>query len=616
MPTPMSAVNDLARRGFKVFPIAAGLKAPPLVRNWPQVASSDHGQYSIDFAVGPADANIGIHCAGFLVIDVDVKKDGDESLVFLQIQHDDLPPTLTTRTPSGGRHLFYRLPEGHPGVKNGVDVLGKGLDIRSTNGYVVAPGSRVPAGEYRFENPEQPIADAPEWLVHLCGVYTPRERTGIVNVPDAPESVVATATEWLRIADRSVKGAGGDETAYKVACRLRDFGLSYEQACDAMRSEAWSYGCGWRDGRLEEKPIRSAYRYATGEAGSKGVVPEMFDIVENPTPDIENTTPARKPRPGPQRLLDFASEEYRGPGYLVKGLLNRESYALEYGSPGAGKTFVALDIAYSVAAGLEWMDHRVHQGPVLYLAYEGAGGMRKRAKALRQRYGNDDVPLYMMAADFNLREKTGRQELGAVIATLPAKPVLIVIDTFAHALCGGDENSAQDVGAFNAGVQALIEHTKACVLVLHHPGKAGNGARGSSALLGAVDTEFEVADRQVRATKQRDIEIGDPIPFKLMPVTVGIDEDGEQETSCYIEESASAPDMASVRKLKEGTLPRMMFDILAELRPTNEPITDTEWKQALEEVAPGRQAWYAAKVRLKRMKLIVEENDMYRRVLE
>src|SRR3546814_1418550 len=57
----------------------------------------------------------------------------------------------------------------------------------------------------------------------------------------------------------------------------------------------------------------------------------------------------------------------------------------------------------------------------------------------------------------------------------------------------GDENSAQDVGAFNAAVASLQEATGACVVVVHHSGKnKAAGARGSSALLGAIDTEIEI----------------------------------------------------------------------------------------------------------------------------
>jgi hypothetical protein len=223
------------------------------------------------------------------------------------------------------------------------------------------------------------------------------------------------------------------------------------------------------------------------------------------------------------------------------------------------------------------MGRKVHAGPVLYLAYEGQGGLVKRAQALRRKYGQADVPLFIAGATFNLRDKAGRQELGAVIAELPSTPVMIVIDTLSKALSlsGGDENSAQDVGSFNAAVQALIESTGACVMIIHHSGKNKSaGARGSSALLGAIDTELEVDGGRVLSRKQRDIEAGEPIGFKLVPVVVGLDEDGDEVTSCTVESDAVAagPHGKISGNAKRG------FDVLCDLRPDNSPVADYEWK--------------------------------------
>jgi len=271
-------------------------------------------------------------------------------------------------------------------------------------------------------------------------------------------------------------------------------------------------------------------------------------------------------------------------------------------------TFVALDWSYHVAAGRSWHDRKVHGGPVLYLAYEGGGGLRARARALQERYGRAEVPLYIDDTPYNLRDREGRKALGAALATLPAKPVLVIIDTFAHALCGGDENSAQDVSAFNAGVQALIAHTGACVLVIHHPGKSGS-LRGSTALLGAVDTEIRIEGGLIAAEKQRDIELGERIGFRLRPVPVGLDDDGDIVHSCVVE-PMRAPKPVDESGLKEGSIVTTIYNRLKELRPTNDPITQLEWRQACEEFLPARKnAWADALYKMKRKRLIVERDD-------
>lgn len=136
----------LAARGFKVFPITPRAKAPPLIKDWQRRATTDP-EIIKQFWLATPEANIGVHCEGLIVIDVDPRKGGEESFRELD-RLNGFPPTLESRTPSGGRHLFYRLPEGHPGVPNSVGTLGAGLDVRSTGGYVVGPGSVIAAGEY------------------------------------------------------------------------------------------------------------------------------------------------------------------------------------------------------------------------------------------------------------------------------------------------------------------------------------------------------------------------------------------------------------------------------------------------------------------------------------
>lgn len=594
MASKLDAALALAARGFQVFPIKAGAKYPPLVKNWPAQATTNSTQISSWFTKWP-DANVGIHCKGLGVLDVDVRSGGDQSLVKIEI--NGLPETLTTRTPTGGEHIFYRLPEGHPGVPNGANKLGPGIDIKSTNGYVVAPGSEVPAGRYRFEA-DVPITDAPTWLVQELGASTVREQKEFVDVPDAAFEVMERAEEWLK-----TQPVGDD--AFKTACGLRDFGLSKTQAWALLRVHD-----GRSTGVLMPK-VDHAYRYAQNDPGSKAARAEDFPVVDNPAPKVD------KPRPKVLTITQLAAQP-SGTGYLIKGLLQRRSHAVMYGQPGAGKTFVALDMAYHIATGKEWHEHKVHSGPVFYLAYEGIGGLAKRAAALTRRYGDEDAPLYVVAADYNLREVAGRKALGDDLAQLPQKPVLIVIDTLARAMKGGDENSAQDMGALNDAVSALIEATGACVLVVHHSGKnKGAGARGSSALLGAIDTEIEIDARQIFTRKQRDVEPAEPMGFKLTSVQVGMDSDGDELMSCYVE--PAVPLVERTAGLSETV--RFGLDALGDLAPDNEPIHNDLWRAKCGEFLPrgdaaARKAFFRLRQTLERRGLVetVEGGKWQRRM--
>ena len=86
----------------------------------------------------------------------------------------------------------------------------------------------------------------------------------------------------------------------------------------------------------------------------------------------------------------------------------------------------------------------------------------------------------------------------------------------------------------------LRDHAQCTVLTVHHSGKANDGARGHSSLRAATDTEIELAIdetsglRFAKATKQREIASNKEFAFELNTVTLGMDEDGDEVTSCYI----------------------------------------------------------------------------------
>ena len=63
-----------------------------------------------------------------------------------------------------------------------------------------------------------------------------------------------------------------------------------------------------------------------------------------------------------------------------------DSQAILVAPPGEGKSFVALSFALCVAAGREWLGHKVKQGRVVYVAAEGGRGMHKRVRAWRKEH--------------------------------------------------------------------------------------------------------------------------------------------------------------------------------------------------------------------------------------
>src|SRR6516164_7716334 len=112
---------------------------------------------SIGMPTGVASARI--------VIDVDPRHGGDESLLELETKYGALPTTLETKTGGGGRHLFF-VCQGN--IRNSAGVLGPGVDVRGEGGYVILPPSlHLSGANYEWVNGGQPPADMPPSLEAL-----------------------------------------------------------------------------------------------------------------------------------------------------------------------------------------------------------------------------------------------------------------------------------------------------------------------------------------------------------------------------------------------------------------------------------------------------------------
>lgn len=224
--------------------------------------------------------------------------------------------------------------------------------------------------------------------------------------------------------------------------------------------------------------------------------------------------------------------------WLVRGVLPAEGLAALYGASGSGKSFLVLDIAAALAGGdYEWFGRRVTQCPVTYACLEGEAGMGKRVKAWSLHH-KKPVPdaLKFIAQPFDLLSDDAGELAKAVLAGGGANG-LTVIDTLNRAAPGADENSSVDMGNIIAAAKELQNLIGGLVLPVHHTGKdAAKGLRGHSSLYAALDGAIEVtmsnSRREWSVAKSKDDVTGDAHSFKLEIVPVGIDDDGEEITSC------------------------------------------------------------------------------------
>ncbi len=143
-----------ASLGYPVFPCVPGGKAP-LTRHGCLNATTDAERIRTWWSTRP-DANIGMSTEGLLVVDVDGV---DNPWPDAPEQERDLARAPMSLTPHGGRHYFFRQPEGSD-WRNTTGKIAPKVDTRANGGYVLVPPSVVDGAPYRWATAEGICAPA------------------------------------------------------------------------------------------------------------------------------------------------------------------------------------------------------------------------------------------------------------------------------------------------------------------------------------------------------------------------------------------------------------------------------------------------------------------------
>jgi len=292
------------------------------------------------------------------------------------------------------------------------------------------------------------------------------------------------------------------------------------------------------------------------------------------------------------RLLPFDTVELdTAPDYLLKGWLPRNGLTVIWGPPKCGKSFWTFDLMMHVALGWGYRAMRVAQGPVVYVACEGADGLKRRLRAfaaMRLARHRDPVPFYLVAGALDL---VGDRSLliRCIDAQIGARaPACVVLDTLNRSL-RGSESSDQDMSAYVKAADAVAQAFECAVAIVHHCGIDGSRPRGHTALSGAVDAQIAISrtkGERVKATLElmKDGPEGLELWSTLKTIVVGYDDEGEPITSCVVE-PASAPGPAETRGPKLTPMQRAMFDLLA--AAPGQALTTPEWNRLARAVGIG-----------------------------
>jgi hypothetical protein len=245
VPSKLAAALDLAARGFWIFPIKAGAKLPPKVK-FKEAATRDEEVIRGWWGLPHHQPNIGIYTGRFsnnealAVLDIDPKNGGDDTLFALEMGGKDLPPTFTQATPSGGRHFVYRVPSA---LRQGTNVFGPGIDIRSRGGYIVGCGSTLTAWPEGYSLArDDVVAVCPGWVsAALARPSSARKNESGARSAEGRRASTGSSTSkaatWLGAQPPAIQGVAGDAATFAVCAGLLDYGLTNEEAFKLL----WSH---------------------------------------------------------------------------------------------------------------------------------------------------------------------------------------------------------------------------------------------------------------------------------------------------------------------------------------------------------------------------------------
>jgi bifunctional DNA primase/polymerase-like protein/AAA domain-containing protein/primase-like protein len=420
-------------------------------------ATDDANQIREWWALWP-NANVGVVCrpSGIVVLDVDPRNGGDQTLGALIEERGALPATLIADTGGGGQHYVFQ----HPGSKL-PGHLGRGIDIKDDGYIVVAPSVHSTGQRYRWRDADAPIAQLPAWISSMVR-------------PEPPTSTEAT----------QIKQGSRNTTLTSMAGSMRSRGFGVESIEAALLKEN-TERC---EPPLDEDEVRSIVksigRYAPSQAA-------------------ENTSTKLSTQQW-SHLVQLSLDD--PPKQYVQGLVPADAIINIYGFAGAGKSLFSLELALAIHRGHSFLEKfQTVPGRVGIIDEESAPPMLgERLGFLAIAHGIDprdaDLPCFTVGNGARLDTPEG---LAAVAAWVGENRLdVLIVDTQRRVAPSLRENESDDMSRLAQNILALRKQTKVTVVLLHHSRKNGHGldaalmARGSGDIMAFVDSAIYLERRE------------------------------------------------------------------------------------------------------------------------
>lgn len=558
----------------------------PATPNGFQDASKDIERVKEMWA-GRKGLNVGIATgavSGIFVIDIDGPT-GVESINAMIEEYGPLPTTLTSQT-ANGHHLIFK----HPGgiIRSRGQMLPK-VDVRGDGGYIVGPYSNHASGKkYGFVNPLETVSTAPKWLIDLViKENKPTQAASGLQIAEYhPKSNILSLND--RRSEEEVERMLGYispdlpyQEWFQIGMAIKDYGLPFD-LWDRWSARGSKYvkaemPAKWNSFKGTGVSLGTIVYYAQQGGWKPETIRRIEPIVTKPpvTYDAETGEIHEETENQAVNGLFYLRASQIKPSLdsndFVQGLLSESALSVIYGPSNCGKTFFVTDLCFHVALGRRWRDKRVNKGGVVYVALEGSAGLLNRVAAFSMEREQLPDNFTIVPCQVNFLAPDGNINDFIELLKIAAKQIgsikLVVIDTLARAMAGGDENAGQDMGMLVHHADRIRAETGAHVCFVHHSGKdEARGARGHSSLRAAVDTEIEISRADgadfstVRVVKQREMSMDEDMFFGLEVVELGHNTYLEPVTSCVVKvveepiRKASKREMSPVQQFVYDTI--------------------------------------------------------------
>jgi KaiC/GvpD/RAD55 family RecA-like ATPase len=511
MPTNLEVALTYASWGWKVIPVVPNGKIPATAHGVKD--ATDDPDKITDWWTRNPNMNIGVaagETSGIIVYDIDPRNGGDNSWEIWLENNGGVPDGVMALTAGGGQHYIAEYEQGVRSCK-----LKQGIDLLSDGRYFVAYPSTIEGRSYQWEALSDPFEG-----VKPFKIPTKWKEAMIDQRLEKPTSI----TGGLIQGDRN-------NGLTSLAGAMRNLGMQENEILQAITVVNDTRCVPPLPDSEVRQIVRSVSRYSSdldlaGDVALGSEAAEALLAAEAADTDYYFT-----------RATSFLSQP-APMEWVIKGWIPKQSISMIYGESGVGKSFIALDMACSIASGKLWQNIKTSKGTVVYLAGEGNYGIRQRIASWCIKNGVSDLDnLLISNKPLDLDAPNSAIKVIEAIRELSDGPIgILYVDTLNNHM-SGDENSARDTRTMINNCKIIAAALGCTVVFVHHTGlndSSKGRARGSSAWKGSLDSSLLISHAgndviKVSCEKMKDSQEPLPLFGTLAYVNLGwTDEDGDE----------------------------------------------------------------------------------------